>query len=278
MGNGLARELQEVKPAEPEALPTRDVRASNVPVLGGLIRFETVRRGGRVLGLAGLDVAGMFLAIWTALAIKTRRAAARPRGPAVRRRRRTYAPLACLVMLLLFARSGLYRDRPQRPGFATVISSLFQVTVVIAHLRGDRGLRVLLVLHLLRLAVLRADLRVVASAGLFERASGRAAARGRLPPPRGAGGLGLAHRRGRARAAREQRRRGVRLRVALHALAATSLRDFGSLENLERNFDAIDEVLIADPAFPQERGVRAGRPLPPPGRARAGRARRRWRS
>ena len=71
MGNGLARELQEVKPAAPEALPTRDARAGNVPVLGGLVRFETARRGGRVLGLAGLDVAGMFLAIWTALIIKT---------------------------------------------------------------------------------------------------------------------------------------------------------------------------------------------------------------
>ena len=27
-----------------------------------------------------------------------------------------YFPLAGLVMLLLFARSGLYRDRAQRPG------------------------------------------------------------------------------------------------------------------------------------------------------------------
>ena len=40
------------------------------------------------------------------------------------------APLACLVMVLLFARSGLYRDREQRPGFATVISSLFQLTLL----------------------------------------------------------------------------------------------------------------------------------------------------
>ena len=42
-----------------------------------------------------------------------------------------YFPLAALVMLLLFARSGLYRDRAQRPGFARVIASLFQVTLVV---------------------------------------------------------------------------------------------------------------------------------------------------
>ena len=130
MGNGLARELEEVKPAEPAALPSRDVRARTSPFLGGLLRFETIRRGLRVLALASLDVASLFLAIWTASAIK-----ALVREPD--RLHLTFgqaadvAPLACLVMLLLFARSGLYRDRPQRPGVATVISSLFQVTLVI---------------------------------------------------------------------------------------------------------------------------------------------------
>ena len=40
--------------------------------------------------------------------------------------------------------------------------------------------------------------------------------------------------------------------VSLSTRSSESLRDFGSLENLERNFDSIDEVLIADPAFPQD--------------------------
>ena len=34
-------------------------------------------------------------------------------------------------MVLLFARSGLYRDRAQRPGFAKVIASLVQVVLVV---------------------------------------------------------------------------------------------------------------------------------------------------
>jgi exopolysaccharide biosynthesis polyprenyl glycosylphosphotransferase len=43
--------------------------------------------------------------------------------------------------------------------------------------------------------------------------------------------------------------------VSRNALPAGGLRDFRSLEALERHFDAIDEVLIADPEFPQEEAV-----------------------
>ena len=44
--------------------------------------------------------------------------------------------------------------------------------------------------------------------------------------------------------------------VAAHARAAANgLLDFRSLEQLERHFDAIDEVLIADADFPQEEAV-----------------------
>ncbi len=43
--------------------------------------------------------------------------------------------------------------------------------------------------------------------------------------------------------------------MSLSPRSSDGLRDFGSLENLERNFDSIDEVLIADPAFPQEEAV-----------------------
>ena len=252
MGNGLARELQEVKPAQPEALPTRDVRAGNVPVLGGLIRFETVRRGGRVLGLAALDVAGMFLAIWTALVIKTvvqepdlvdqQFAAAKD-----------YAPLACLVMLLLFARSGLYRDRPQRPGFATVISSLFQVTVVIALYAVIEGFE-FSSYYIFYGSLFFALIYVSSFRWVFERASGRllrAAGYRRRAVLVGSG----SHIDAVAHALRESRDVEAFGYVSLSTRSSESLRDFGSLENLERNFDSIDEVLIADPAFPQDEAV-----------------------
>ena len=249
MGNGLARELQEVKPAETPTLPDRDVRAGTAPVLRGLMRMETLRRALRVLGLAALDVAGMFLAIWTALLIKTAF-----RNPDVVGRQfdaaGEFAPLACLVMLLLFARSGLYRDRPQRPGFATVISSLFQVTVVILIYAEIEGFE-FSSYYIFYGSLFFALIYVSSFRWLFERASGRllrAAGYRRRAVLVGSG----SHIDAVAHALRESREVEAFGYVSLNSRSSESLRDFGSLENLERNFDAIDEVLIADPAFPQE--------------------------
>jgi exopolysaccharide biosynthesis polyprenyl glycosylphosphotransferase len=254
MGDGLARELRELEPpAAPAKLPTRDVRAGSVPMLKGVLRFEALRRGLRMLTLAALDVAGMFLAIWTALAIK---AAVRAPGflDGMFDQAKEYAPLACLVMLLLFARSGLYRDRGQRPGFATVISALFQVTVIVlayAVIEGHEFSSYYIFYGTLFFALVY----VSAFRWAFERASGAV-----------------------LRAAGYRRRAvlvgsGTHIDAVAHALADSSevepfgyvsltprkgdgrLRDFGSLDGLERNFDTIDEVLIADPAFPQDQAV-----------------------
>jgi exopolysaccharide biosynthesis polyprenyl glycosylphosphotransferase len=249
MGNGLARELQEVKPAEPEVLPSRDVRASNVPLLGGLIRFETLRRGLRVLGLGTLDVAGMFLAIWTALGIKT--VVQTPDSFWGQfQAAKGFAPLACLVMMLLFARSGLYRDRPQRPGFATVISSLFQVTVVIALYAVLEGFE-FSSYYIFYGSLFFALIYVSSFRWLFERASGRllhAAGYQRRAVLVGSG----SHIDAVAHALRGSREVNAFGYVSLSTRSSEGLKDFGSLENLERNFDSIDEVLIADPAFPQD--------------------------
>ena len=67
MANGLLKELQEI---EPVALPERDVRAGK-PLLGGLLKFDVARAVTRVVVLAALDLAGLFLAIYTALIVKT---------------------------------------------------------------------------------------------------------------------------------------------------------------------------------------------------------------
>jgi exopolysaccharide biosynthesis polyprenyl glycosylphosphotransferase len=259
MGDGLARELREVKPAEPAALPSRDVRAGSTPFLGGILRFETLRRLARVLVLATLDVAGLLLAIWTALAIKTL-----VRSPEVFER--TYgqtldvAPLACLVMLLLFARSGLYRDRPQRPGFATVISSLFQVTVVIALYAVIEGLgsssayAEFTSYYIFYGSLFFALIYVSSLRWLFEQVSGallRAAGYRRRAVLVGSGANidAVAH------ALQDSSEVGAFGYVSLTPRRSDGLRDFGSLDELERHFHAIDEVLIADPAFPQEEAV-----------------------
>jgi len=252
MGNGLARELRELEPAAPVDLPPRDVRAGRVPLLKTVLRFEVVRRGTRLLTLAALDVAGMFLAIWTALAIK-----AAFRAPDALDQTfdqaQEYAPLACLVMLLLFARSGLYRDRGQRPGFSKVIASLFQVTLVVliyAVIEGHEFSSYYIFYGSLFFALVY----VSAFRWLFERVSGtilRAAGYRRRAVLVGSG----SHIDAVAHALRDSSEVEPFAFVSLTPRETDGLRDFGSLGGLERNFDSVDEVLIADPAFPQEQAV-----------------------
>ncbi len=102
MPSGLARELREVKPAI--MLPERDVRAGKPLLLGSVLRFETVRRASRVASLAVLDLGGLFLAIWTALVIKTLLISPEHLERTVHQANDAF-PLAALVALLLFARS-----------------------------------------------------------------------------------------------------------------------------------------------------------------------------
>ena len=251
MPSGLAKELREVEP--PVALPERDVRAGKPLFLSSILRFDTLRRLARLLTLGALDVAAVFLAIWTALAIKT--AIVSPDALDITfSQTKDVAPLACLVMLLLFARSGLYRDRAQRPGFARVISSLFQVTLVVliyAEIQGEQFQSYYIFYGTLFFALIY----VSALRWAFERASGAI-----------------------LRAAGYRRRAvlvgtGPNIEAVAHALHDSSeiepygfvprdkgsmhmgLRDFRSLEQLERHFDAVDEVLIADPDFPQAEAV-----------------------
>jgi exopolysaccharide biosynthesis polyprenyl glycosylphosphotransferase len=252
MANGLARELRELEPASPAQLPPRDVRAGRVPLLKALLRFELVRRGARVVTLAAFDVAGMFLAIWTALAIKAAFRAPDAVGKTFDQAGE-YAPLACLVMLLLFARSGLYRDRGQRPGFATVISGLFQVTLVVlvyAVIEGHEFSSYYIFYGSLFFALVY----VSAFRWAFERVSGillRAAGYRRRAVLVGSG----SHIDAVALALRDSTEVVPFGYVSLTPREGNGLRDFGTLEGLERNFDAIDEVLLADPAFPQDQAV-----------------------
>ena len=106
------------------------MRAGRPLLLQGILRFDSLRAIARIATLAALDLAGLVLAIYTALVLKTAIVNPDQLGQ-MWGQTKDYAPLAGLVMLLLFARSGLYRDRAQRPGFSKVIASLFQVTLVV---------------------------------------------------------------------------------------------------------------------------------------------------
>ena len=250
MANGLTEELQEVKPAV--GLPERDVRAGRPLLLRAILGYETLRRVARVLVLAALDVLGMLLAIWTAHAIKLLGVDPDNIGNAVGQTEQV-APLACLVMLLLFARSGLYHDRPQRPGSSRVIASLVQVTAVLliyAVVEGHEFNSYWIFYGSLFFALIY----VSALRYGFERVSGTL-----------------------LRAAGYRRRAvlvgsGANIEAVSHALSDSTeiepfayvsrngtqiggLRDLRSLEQLERHLETIDEVLIADSDFPQGEAV-----------------------
>ena len=111
-------------------LPPVDVRRKRPPALSFLLRMETLRRASRVVSLLALDFAGLLAALMVALMVK---AVLREHQWAweesLHEARRTIA-FAYLVTVLLFARSGLYAERAQRPGLARIVSSLFQVMVV----------------------------------------------------------------------------------------------------------------------------------------------------
>ena len=250
MPEGLVKELREV---EPVSLPDRDVRAGRPLILRSILRFDTLRALLRVATLGALDLVGLFLAIYTALVVK-----AAIRSPEqldqMWGQANEYFPLAALVMLLLFARSGLYRERAQRPGFSRVIASLFQVTLVVliyAEIEGEPFQSY----YIFYASLFFALLYVSVLRWIFERISGavlRAAGYRRRAVLIGSGSniQAVSHALGDSNMI-EPYGFVARTPVAL----VDGLRDFRSLEQLERHFDAIDEVLITDADFPQAEAV-----------------------
>src|SRR5919106_1776392 len=254
MANGLVNELKELKPPEGLRLPARDVRAKRPLLLRGLVGADTLRKVSRVLVLAWLDITGLFLAIWTALELK---AIIRTHSDLQLsyEQAQEIAPLAWLVMLLLFARSGLYADRAVRPGFARIISSLFQTTIVIlvyALLEGEEFSSYYIFYGSLFFALIY----VTGFRLLFERISGwilRAGGYHRRAVLVGSG----AHIEAVAHALKSSNHPEIQPVgfVSLTPRPENGLKELRPLDQLDEHFDAIDEVLIADPDFPQDVAV-----------------------
>jgi exopolysaccharide biosynthesis polyprenyl glycosylphosphotransferase len=247
--DGLLKELQEV---EPVTLPARDVRAGK-PLLGGLLKFDLARAFVRITTLGALDLAGLFLAIYTALIVKT--AIRNPDAMGLMwDQALDFLPLGGLVMLLLFGRSGLYRARSLRPGLPRVIASLFQTTLIVllyALLEGENFQSY----YVFYASLFFALIYVSAFRWGFEKVSGsilRAAGYRRRAVLVGSGAniQAVSHA---LHDSREIEPYGFVARGQVGLL--NGLRDFRSLQQLERHFDAIDEVLIADADFPTEEAV-----------------------
>jgi len=241
----------------PVVLPPVDVRRKRPPLLSFVLRMETLRRGSRVISLLALDFIGLFGALWTALMVKSVvRYDVWAWHSTFTETRHTVA-FAYLVTALLFARSGLYAERAQRPGLSRIVSSLFQTTVValiFALVNNEQYSSYYIFYGTLVFAiVIIGSLRWA-----YERVTGvllRAAGYRRRAVLVGSG----RHIEDVAHALTDEVHAPVEMVgfISLTPRPDNGLRSLGRIEELAEVLDAyrVQEVIIADPDFPQERAV-----------------------
>jgi exopolysaccharide biosynthesis polyprenyl glycosylphosphotransferase len=240
----------------PIRLPERDVRAKRPPALSFLLRMETLRRAGRIMSLLALDFVSLYLAILSALVVKSLVLKGHPYWSDATHQTREIFPFAYLVTALLFARSSLYADRAQRPGLTKIVASLFEVTIValiFALVNNEHFSSYYIFYGSLFFAV--AYIGSVRSA--YERVTGallRAAGYRRRAILVGSGTHieAVGHALADARASIE-----LAGYMSLTPRPDNGLRSLGPVERLPAVLDSrrIDEVIIADPDFPQDRAV-----------------------
>src|SRR3712207_8069148 len=101
--------------ADASTLPDHDVRRKKPPFLSFLLRMDTLRSAARVASLLVVDLAAVFGAIFTALALKDA-VLGDLDAPEVWNQTRDIVAFVYLVTVLLFARGELYARRSVRPG------------------------------------------------------------------------------------------------------------------------------------------------------------------
>jgi exopolysaccharide biosynthesis polyprenyl glycosylphosphotransferase len=234
----------------------RDIRRKRPPALSLLMRMSTGLRAARIGSLLALDFAGVALALLTALVLKEVL-----NGPVklanAEYGTRQFLPFAYLLTALLFARSGLYAQRSLRPGLTRIVGSLFQVAVValiFEVVSGEHFSSFYLFYGSLAFAIFY----VSSLRALYERATLellRSAGYRRRTLLVGSG----AHIADVARALAGVPHTQVELVgfLAPTPLALEDLRGLGTLGCLERVLgeERVDEVIIADPSFPQDDAV-----------------------
>jgi exopolysaccharide biosynthesis polyprenyl glycosylphosphotransferase len=232
----------------------RDVRRRRPPALSFLLRWDTARRATRVLVLLALDFVGVSLAIFTALSLKAL-VEGQFNFTDEFATTRQYVSFAYLVTVLLFARSQMYANRGERPGLTRVLAALSEVTIVIlifAVVSGEEFESYYIFYGSFAFAVVY----VSSLRWACERVSGellRAAGYRRRAVIVGSG----KHIEAVARALSGGPQITVVGFISLEERTGNGLRSLGTIEALGRTLETeqIDEVIIADPDFPQERAV-----------------------
>ena len=217
---------------------------------------EGLRILARSLALATLDLIGVAAAILSASGIAELLGGGLDLGVALDDAV-DYTPFAFLVTLLLFTRAGLYGSRETRPGFARVVAVLFQVALIVALAAlvsgadpstywlaaGGFGFAAIYVCGL-RFAYESYTGWLLNSLGFRRRAAL----------------VGTSRRIAAVASALEESTRDRYELVGFFGLdgsGESQLRDLGELEKLPRRLEqhSIEEVIVTDPDFPQDRAV-----------------------
>jgi exopolysaccharide biosynthesis polyprenyl glycosylphosphotransferase len=219
--------------------------------------MDTMRRALRVLSLLVLDLFGVAAAIFTALVIKAALLSGQVSVDAAITETRRVLAFVYLLTALLFARSGLYAARSQRPGLSRIVGCLFEVAFVallFAVVSGERFTSYYLFYGSLVFALMY----VPSLRYLYERATGavlRAAGYHRRAVLVGTG----KHIHDVAHALADAPRSPIEVVgfVSPNPLPSNGVRCLGTLDSLQEviETESVDEVIIADPDFPQERAV-----------------------
>jgi exopolysaccharide biosynthesis polyprenyl glycosylphosphotransferase len=239
--------------AAPVPMPDRDVRRKRPPLLMFLLRKETLRRLTRVLSLLALDFIGVGAAIYTAIALKLAVRGQFSVGASWSNTRVSLA-FAYLLTVLMFARVDLYADRPRRPGLPKILAGLFQATVVALifalatgnHFESYYIFYGGLFFGTVYISVLR-ELYTRVTGWLLEQAGYRRRA---VLVGSGRQIEAVAH----ALGGRSRTQVDLVGYISLTPRPQNGLRSLGRLDQLTEVLSAerVDEVIIADPDFPQE--------------------------
>ena len=234
----------------------RDIRSKRPPMLSFLLRMSTLRRLTRVISLLALDFIAVALAIFTALILKEA-FHGDPQPSRAIDGTKQFLPFAYLLTALLFARSGLYAERAIRPGLSRIVGSLFQVAFVallFAVVNGEHFSSYYLFYGSLAFAIFY----VSVFRAVYERGTAtllRAAGYQRRAVLVGRG----RHIGDVARALRDAPHSPIEVVgfLAPGDMEVSGVTALGSLADLEHVLasTSVDELIIADPDFPQDDAV-----------------------
>ncbi len=238
-----------------ERADARDLRAKRQPLLAMLFDRSLVLRTVNGLVLAALDLTLLFASLVIALRVKSLLLGESTSLTSSIDYAYDVLPFAALVMLLLFAGDGLYKPRNLRPGAARIFGALFKVTVVtlvFAVIEGEHFSS----FYIFYSTFLTASVLIVSARYAYDRfAENLEESFGKT---RRAVIVGTNHQI-EAVANALTRAPVVRVKpigfISREPRPENGLRDLGRLEDIEEHFDEIEEVIIADPYFPQDRAV-----------------------